>query len=85
LGRNADGCAKDGAAKGNSPSQAVPTKQTPHFGPTLRESEWRAHCRVAASLIGIYQRHSRRLALHPAIHFRTPGFGVNGPWIIRSA
>jgi len=32
--------------------QAVPTKQTPHFGPTLRESEWRAHCVVAASLIG---------------------------------
>jgi hypothetical protein len=25
----------------------------PHFGPTRRESEWRAHCVVAAALIGI--------------------------------
>jgi hypothetical protein len=59
--------------------QAVPTKQTPHFGPTLRESEWRAHCHVADSLIGISQQRSRRLALHPAIRFRTPGFSVNRP------
>jgi hypothetical protein len=54
-------------------------KQTPHFGPTLREIEWQAHCVVAASLIGIYQLRSRRLALCPAIHFRTPAFGVNRP------
>jgi hypothetical protein len=33
---------------------------------------WRAHCVVAASLIGISQRRSRRLALHPAIHLSHP-------------
>jgi hypothetical protein len=47
-------------------------KQTPHFGPTLREGEWRAHCVVAASLIGISQRRSRRLALHPPLAFALP-------------
>src|SRR5512134_2822342 len=35
------------------PFASRPPKQTPHFGPTLRESEWRAHGVVAASLVGI--------------------------------
>src|SRR4030095_6760468 len=33
-----------------------------------------------ASLIGISQRRSRRLALHPAIRLRTPGFSVTRPY-----
>ena len=61
------------------PFASRPTKQAPHFGPTLREGEWRAHCVVAASLVGTSQRRSPRLALHPAIRLRTPGFSVNRP------
>jgi hypothetical protein len=49
-----------------------PDKADPHFCPTLREGEWRAHCVVAAALIGIRQRRLRRFALDPAIRLRTP-------------
>jgi hypothetical protein len=68
-----------GRCEGWFPFASRPPKQTPHFGPTLREGEWRAHCGVAASLIGLDQQRSPRLALHPAIRLRTPGFSVNRP------
>jgi hypothetical protein len=51
-------------------------KQTPHFGLTGRERPLAGALRCCRSLIGISQRRSRRLALHPAIGLSHPRFWV---------
>ncbi len=63
--------------------QAVPTKQTPHFGPTRRERRMAGalppYLPTERSLIGISQRRSRRLHCIPPSIFRTPVVSVNRP------
>jgi hypothetical protein len=81
LGRNADGCAKVGAAKGDSPSQAARQSRHRISAQPAGKANGGRIAALPLRLLAGSQRRSRRLALHPAIRFRTPVISVNRPYV----